>query len=173
MAFHTRRAKSQALASDRLILRRKQMRVISLAVMLVLCCTAAALAQDATAPAAAKPAPEAGKAAAPNFAVGKGYLRATPENEALWKELGQAQADLHQKEWELFTLLSATEVDKQAVNAKQAEARDLMKQMRSLREKLAPSWVPMEKKAEGQKARGAKARPHKGGAAKAAPAAGA
>ncbi|MHB8993787.1 MAG: hypothetical protein ACYC63_00885 [Armatimonadota bacterium] len=148
------------------------MRMIGLTLLLVLGSAAIALAQEAAAPANATPAATAPKAAANlNFAAGKGYLKVTPETEALWKELGQIQTDLRQKEWELFTLMSAAEMDKQAVRAKQAEARELMKQMRGLREKLAPSWVPAEKKAGAPRAKRPKARQNKGGAAKPAPAA--
>jgi hypothetical protein len=148
------------------------MRAVNLTLIFALASVSMAFAQEAAPPAAATPAAAAPKAAANlSFAAGKGHIKVTPETEALWKELGQAQTDLHQKEWEIFTLMSAAEVDKQAVRAKQAEARDLMKQMRGLREKLAPSWVPVEKKPAAPKARGGKARPEKGGAEKPAPAA--
>lgn len=95
--------------------------------------------------AAAAPAPKAGVAKA---AVGgtRGYLKTNAETEALWKELGTAQTDLHQKQWELYVLLNAEQVDKQAVRAKYAECRDLNTKLHDVREKLKASWVPLDPK---------------------------
>ena len=110
---------------------------------------AAAPAPVATAPAATG---AAGQAAAPagaaKHAVGtaKGYLKTTPEAEALWKQLGQAEADLHQKQWELYVLLNAETRDKPAVRAKFAEVRALMTQMRTTREGLKTYWIPLDPK---------------------------
>ncbi len=123
----------------------------------------AAPAPVATAPAAAATA--VGQAAAPagtaKNAVGtaKGYLKTTPEAEALWKQLGQAEADLHQKQWELYVLLNAETRDKPAVRAKFAEVRDLMTQMRTTREGLKTYWIPLDAKTLGG---GKEGRAHKG-----------
>jgi hypothetical protein len=159
------------------------MRVICVLVLLVTLCVSVALAQETTPPAAgaAAAAAPAKPAARPTFMPGAGYLKVGPEAEALWKQLGQAEVDLHQKAWELFTLQSAAQVDRQAVKAKLGETRDLMKQMRDVRDKLKTYWVPQEMakgaghkgggKPHGDKGKGHPAPPAAPPAAPAAPAA--
>jgi hypothetical protein len=121
----------------------------------------AAPAPVATAPAAINAGQVAAPAGAAKNAVGsaKGYLKTTPEAEALWKQLGQAESDLHQKKWELYVLLNAETRDKAATRAKLAEVRALMVQTRKVRADLKAYWLPLDTKGLG----GGKAgRGHKG-----------
>lgn len=128
------------------------MKLYPLLAVLMIAVVSAAVAQDAGAGAAtaAKPTKAAAKADGV-LAVGRGYLKICPESEALWKQMGQVQSDLRTKEWELFTLLNAEPIDKQAVATKTAEARDLNTQTRDLRDKLKTYWMPMPAKALGAK----------------------
>ena len=137
---------------------------------LLLLASLACAQNDGAAPAPVAPAPVAtatdpGAAAAPaataKNAVGssKGYLKTTPEAETLWKQLGQAESDLRQKQWELYVLLNAETRDKQALRAKFAEVRDLTTQARTTRDKLKVYWMPLDAK---DLAGGKAGRAHKG-----------
>jgi hypothetical protein len=89
-------------------------------------------------------APTVGGPAATNKPAAKRgdfYYKVTPDTEALWKQLGQLQDDQHQKDWELYTLLSATPVDSQAVPAKLKELADNRKQIKHINTQLEPSKV--------------------------------
>lgn len=126
------------------------MKLASILLVLLVLAASVAVAQDAGAgAAAAAPAAKAPKGDGV-LTLGRGYLKVSAESEALWKQLGEAQADLRAKEWEIFTLLNAEKVDKQAVAAKMSEGRDLMKQTRDLRDKLKAYWVPLTAKAGGK-----------------------
>ena len=72
------------------------------------------------------------------------YYKVTPDTEALWKQLGQLQDDEHQKNWELYTLLSATPVDSQAVSAKLKERTEVQRQIKIINLQLEPSKVTVD-----------------------------
>ena len=125
--------------------------VVALALTFAVAASAADGGQPAPPPTATTPVagqtpanPQAPVAKTPKpLAIGQGYLKTTPEVQALWTQLGQIESDLHQKEWELFVLFNAQPVDRRAVRTKYGEVRDLMRQMKDVRQKLEPSWVPL------------------------------
>ncbi len=66
-----------------------------------------------------------------------GRLETTPETKELWQQSGDLQANLHQKQWELFELQNAEPLAPEAIETKQAEIREINQQMQQLRQQLA------------------------------------
>lgn len=87
---------------------------------------------------------------------GFGRLETTPETKELWQRSGDLQANLHQKQWELFELQNAEPLAPEAIETKQAEIREINQQMQQLRQQIAEHST-RGRGAAGQRAQGRQA----------------